>query len=99
MTTKSKLLKSSVGNQLSLGKQVLLGAVSTVIVQSGGLVVSRVARHPLLVFGLGVAVGCLVYRNRIPLIKASDKAVETGKKVVLDKKEKLLDLVAEVREK
>ncbi|MDD4914697.1 MAG: hypothetical protein PHW13_06635 [Methylococcales bacterium] len=97
MSIKSRILSRQSFNP-SLRKQVLLGAVTTLIVQSGEQIVARVAKQPLLVFGLGVMTGCLLYKNRKILLTASNKFVDAGKKGVLGQKEKVLDLIAEVHE-
>jgi hypothetical protein len=97
MTTKPKIHKHA-STDFSLRQQIVIGAVTTLIVQSGEQIAARVVRQPLLVFGLGMLTGCLVYKNRKLLINASTSAIDSSKKVVLAQKENILDLIAEVRE-
>lgn len=59
----------------------------------------KISKPPLLVFGLGVAAGFIVYKNRQIIIDSTTKTVETDKNILLEQKEKLLDLVAEAKEK
>lgn len=80
-----------------LRKQILLGAAATIIVQSAEQLAVRAVRHPLLVFGLGVLMGGVVYRNRKSLQKMAGKGVDAGSKYALAQKEKMLDLIAEVK--
>jgi hypothetical protein len=58
----------------------------------------NVAKHPILVFGLGVAAGYLVYKYRKEIISGTTKAVDAGKDFVLQQKENLEDIVAESKE-
>jgi hypothetical protein len=97
MTTASKVLKSK-SSDLSLRKNILIGAVTTLIVQSGEQIVGKVAKHPLLVFGLGMLTGGFVYNNRKTLLKAGNLVIDSSKKTVQAQKENLLDLIAEVKE-
>ena len=56
------------------------------------------ARHPLVIFGLGVAVGYLAHKYRKEIIDSATRASEKGKDFVLNQKENLEDLVAECKE-
>lgn len=58
----------------------------------------RLARHPLLVFGLGLAAGYLVHKYRREIIAGVTRASEKSKDFVLQQKENLEDLVAECKE-
>ncbi|HHJ39031.1 MAG TPA: hypothetical protein ENJ86_06165 [Methylothermaceae bacterium] len=59
---------------------------------------TRLARHPLLVFGLGVAAGIVVYKYRKQIISTAMRAGEKSKDFVLQQKETLEDIVAETKE-
>ena len=59
---------------------------------------SNVAKHPVLVFGLGLAAGYLVYKYRKEIISSATSVVDAGKDFVLQQKENLEDLVAETKE-
>ncbi len=73
-------------------------AVKAVAVGAGGGLVRRLSRHPLLMFGLGVAAGILVYKYRKEIIAAAVSVGEKGKDAVLQAKESLEDIVAETQE-
>lgn len=83
----------------TLGKQVLTGSLATVAVLAGEKLLLKMAKHPLLIFGLGMVGGGLVYKNRAAIIQQADKTVTAGKQVILEQKEKMLDLIAEATEK
>ncbi len=74
------------------------GAAVTVTVKKGGTLMTRLARHPLLVFGLGVAAGIVVYKYRKQIISTAMRAGEKSKDFVLQQKETLEDIVAETKE-
>jgi len=58
----------------------------------------NIAKHPALVFGLGLAVGFFVYKYRKEIISSTTKVVDAGKDFVLQQKETLEDIVAETQE-
>jgi len=59
---------------------------------------SILAKHPIVVFGLGVATGYLVHKYRKEIIDSTTQLTEKGKDFVLNQKENLEDLVAEYKE-
>jgi hypothetical protein len=59
---------------------------------------SILTRHPLLVFGLGVAAGYYAHKYRKEIIESATLVTEKGKDFVLNQKENLEDLVAECKE-
>ena len=65
---------------------------------AGGGLLKRLSRHPLLMFGLGVAAGILVYKYRKQIIATAVSVGEKGKDAVLQAKESLEDIVAESQE-
>ena len=82
----------------SLGKQVALGSMATATVNTGGKLMSKIVKHPVLVFGLGVIAGYVIYKYRKEIISSTNKAVGAGKDFVLNQKENLEDLAAESKE-
>ena len=60
---------------------------------------SFLAKHPLLVFGAGVAVGFYAHKYRKEIIESAGQLGELGKDFVMHQKENLEDLVAERQEK
>lgn len=79
----------------SLGHQVLIGSLATLTVVSGEKLMVRIAKHPFLVFGLGLVGGAYVYKNRKAIIANASKTIDAGKNVILEQKEKVRDLIAE----
>lgn len=59
---------------------------------------SKVAKHPVLVFGLGMVAGYFVYKYRKEIISSATKTIDAGKDFVLHQKENLEDIVAEAKE-
>jgi hypothetical protein len=59
---------------------------------------SILAKHPIVVFGLGVATGYFVHKYRKEIIDSATQLTEKGKDFVLNQKENLEDLVAECKE-
>lgn len=82
----------------AMGKQIIQGSMASASVQSGGKLMTKLAKHPLLVFGLGVAAGYVVYKYRKEIISGVGKATDASKDFVLQQKENLEDIVAESKE-
>jgi hypothetical protein len=61
-------------------------------------IVQTLSRHPLVVFGLGLAAGYLIHKYRKEIISGATRLSEQGKDFVLQQKESLEDLVAECKE-
>ncbi|MEW6738850.1 MAG: hypothetical protein ACOYU2_01975 [Nitrospirota bacterium] len=72
-------------------------------------ILRRLFASPLAVFGIGAAAGILAYKYRKEIInaveparkeivKAAMKAADVGKDFVLEQKEKLSDIIAEIKE-
>ncbi len=83
---------------ISMGKQVMAGTLATATVSTGSKLMGKAAKHPALVFGLGVIAGCLVYKYRKEIIAKASKTIDAGKDFVLHQKENLEDIVAEAKE-
>ena len=82
----------------NLGNQVLAGVLATLSFVSGEKFLSKITKHPRLVFSLGMITGSLVYTSRKAIIARTDFVATAGKHVVLEQKERFLDLVAETKE-
>ncbi len=82
----------------SMGKQIMKGSMASASVKSGGKLMSKLAKHPVLVFGLGIAAGYVVYKYRKEIVSSVGKATDAGKDFVLQQKENLEDIVAETKE-
>jgi len=82
----------------ALGKQIMKGSMASVTVKSGGKLMSKLVKHPVLVFGLGVVAGYVVYKYRKEIVSSVGKATDASKDFVLQQKENLEDIVAETKE-
>lgn len=82
----------------AVAKQVAKGSVASATVHSGSKLIGKAKKHPLLVFGLGVAAGYFVYKYRKEIIGGATKVVDSSKDFVLHQKENLEDIVAESKE-
>ena len=82
----------------SAAKEVVKSSVVSSTVHTGRRLMSNVAKHPVLVFGLGLVGGYLIYKYRKEIISSTTKAVDAGKDFVLQQKENLEDIVAESKE-
>jgi hypothetical protein len=71
------------------------GAVATASTKAGKSLIGRLFSHPLVWFGLGVAVGYTVHKYRKEIIESANRVAETSKDFVLQQRENLEDLVAE----
>lgn len=85
-------------NKMSMGKQVMAGTLATATVNTGGKLMSKATKHPVLVFGLGVVAGYFVYKYRKDIIASASRTIDAGKDFVLHQKENLEDIVAEAKE-
>jgi hypothetical protein len=77
---------------------IIKGSMTSATIHSGRRLMSNITKHPVLVFGLGVAAGYLVYKYRKEIISSTTKAVDAGKDFVLQQKETLEDIIAETKE-
>jgi hypothetical protein len=82
----------------SVAKEVVKGSIVSTTVHTGRRLMNNIAKHPVLVFGLGVVAGYLVYKYRKEIISSTARAVDAGKDFVLQQKENLEDIVAESKE-
>ncbi|MEI6541990.1 MAG: hypothetical protein WCL60_00610 [Methylococcales bacterium] len=81
-----------------LAKEVVNGSMVASTVHTGSKLMSNIAKHPVLVFGLGLVTGYLVYKYRKEIISSASSVVDAGKDFVLEQKENLEDIVAESKE-
>ena len=92
-------MKHAHGNAANtVAKEVINGSIVSSTIHTGRRLMSNVAKHPVLVFGLGLAAGYLVYKYRKEIISGASKAVDAGKDFVFQQKENLEDIVAESKE-
>jgi hypothetical protein len=82
----------------SMSKQVVAGTLATATVSTGGKLLHKVAKHPALVFGLGVVAGYFVYKYRKEIISNASKTIDASKDFILQQKENLEDIVAEAKD-
>jgi len=78
--------------------QIVKGSVASAAVKSGGKFMSRLTKHPVLIFGLGMVAGYAVFKYRKEIVSSVSKATDAGKDFVLQQKENLEDIVAETKE-
>ncbi len=74
------------------------GAIATASAPVGRSFVGRILRHPLVLFGLGIAVGYTVHKYRKEIIESANRAAEKSKDFVLQQRENLEDIVAETQD-
>jgi hypothetical protein len=77
---------------------VATGAAATASSTTGKSIMSRLAKHPWIVFGAGLAVGYLIHKYRKEIIETANRATEKGKDFVLQQRENLEDIVAGSKE-
>jgi hypothetical protein len=95
--------KGAVGAMMAnMPKHAGMAAMGTTAVaattHSGRSFLGTLARHPFLMFGLGLATGFLVHKYRKEIIRSASSITGKDKDVVLPEKENLEDLVAECQE-
>ena len=93
---------TTAGSHSSKGELVITGVVTAVaasaIIQAGKGVVITLARHPLIMFSMGLAAGYLAHKYRREIISVTSKTAEQSKDFVLRQKENIKDLLAETQE-
>ncbi|MFZ2172017.1 MAG: hypothetical protein WAW61_20545 [Methylococcaceae bacterium] len=87
------------GSQSAKGEVIVKGVATAVaastIIHAGKGVMTALARHPLVMFSLGVAAGYLMHKYRKKIISVTGKTAEQSKDFILRQKENLKDLLAE----
>jgi hypothetical protein len=90
------------GSHSSKGDVIVKGVATAVaastIIQTGKGVMTTLAKHPLVMFSLGIAAGFLVHKYRKEIISITSKTAEQSKDFVLRQKENLKDLLVETQE-
>lgn len=74
------------------------GAVVSASSSAARSFLGRLLNNPLVMFGIGIAVGYSVHKYRKDIIGAANRVAEKGKDFVLQQRESLEDIVAETRE-
>jgi hypothetical protein len=74
------------------------GALATARTPAGKSFLGRVFSHPVVLFGLGVAVGYAIHKYRKEIIHSANRAAEKSQDFILQQRENLEDLVAEAPE-
>jgi len=90
------------GSHSSKGELIVKGVATAVaastIIHAGKGVMTALAKHPLVMFSLGIAAGYLAHKHRKKIISITDKTAEQSKNFVLRQKENIKDLFAETEE-
>ena len=90
------------GGHSSKGELVVKGVATAVaastIIQTGKGVMTTLAKHPIVMFSLGIAAGYLAHKYRKEIISITSKTAGQSKDFVLRQKENLKDLIAEAQE-
>ena len=79
-------------------KSVVTAVAAATIIHAGKGVMTTLARHPLVMFSLGIAAGYLAHKHRKKIISVTGKTAEQTKDFVLRQKENVKDLFAETEE-
>jgi len=87
---------SSKGDMIIKG--VATAVAASTIIQTGKGVMTTLAKHPLVMFSLGIAAGFLVHKYRKEIISITSKTAGQSKDFVLRQKENLKDLLGETQE-
>jgi hypothetical protein len=68
------------------------------MIKTGKDVMTTLARHPLIMFSLGLATGILIHKYRKEIISTASKTADQGRDFVLRQRENIKDLIAEAQE-
>ncbi len=89
-------------NHTSKGELVVKGVATALaaatIIETGKGVMTRLARHPLIILSMGITAGFFAHKYRKEIISITSKTAEQSKDFVLRQKENLKDLLAETQE-
>lgn len=93
---------STEASHTSKGELVVKGVATALaaatIIETGKGVMTRLAKHPLIMFSMGITAGFFVHKYRKEIISITSKTAEQSKDFVLRQKENLKDLLAETQE-
>ena len=81
-----------------MSQKIVERSATHAVIYTGEKIMGKLAKHPVLVFGLGIATGYLIYKYRKDIISSATKVVDSSKDFVLQQKENLEDIVAETKE-
>ncbi|MGZ8227443.1 MAG: hypothetical protein ACXWT3_12535 [Methylococcaceae bacterium] len=93
-----EMMKSMSKGENSMGKEIVKSSVVSATVHTGGKLMIKAAKHPVVVFGLGLVAGYMIFKYRKEIISGTTKVVDASKDFVLQQKENLEDIVAEAKE-
>lgn len=82
----------------TMSKHAGMGAAAAASTHAGKGMFGALAKHPLLVFGLGMAVGYFAHKYRKEIIMSATSLSDKSKDFILNQRENLEDLVAECQE-
>lgn len=82
----------------SVSATVLTGSVATATAVGLSQSARGVLKHPLIMFGVGMAIGFVLHKYRKNIISSATTVVDTGRDFVLQQREHLEDLIAETKE-
>jgi hypothetical protein len=90
------------GSDSSTGELVVKGVTTALaaatIIETGKGVFTKLAKHPLIMFSMGIAAGFFVQKYRKEIISITSKTAEQSKDYVWRQKELLKDLLEETRD-
>lgn len=81
-----------------ISSHMMKGAAMSTGAKSGGFILRKISKHPLLLIGIGVAAGYLAHKYRKEIINAATSVTDKSKDFVLQQKENLEDIVAESKD-
>ena len=77
-------------------ESVATAVVATAIVETGLSIGKIMVRQPVILFGLGIAAGYFTHKHRKEIIALSSHTAEKGKHLILQQKDQLSELLAEI---
>jgi hypothetical protein len=77
-------------------KSVATAVVATAIVETGLTLSKTLAKQPIIMFGLGIMIGCFTHKYRKEIIAISSHTAEQGKDFIMLQKNHLSDMLAEI---
>lgn len=79
-------------------KSVTSAVVATAIVETGVGLSKSIAKQPVVLFGLGVMLGYFTHKYRKEIIAISTHTAEQGKDFIVQQKNHLSDMLAEIHD-
>lgn len=81
-----------------LAKGVATAVAASTIIKTGKGVFSVLARHPFVMFGLGIGAGYFAHKHRRKIISIANRTAKQSRDFVLHQKETLKDILADTQE-